>query len=142
MISFAVLAELAEAHADGQEVVLWCPQHALTPEQSSELDGFHIAKLADVDPGLFAALANCPADIGQLENLADELCQILPVVDRVVLPIGSPLFQAILATKLVGWGGLVGFAHSVRESMDQTQPDGSVRKMAVFRHVKFLWRRF
>jgi len=43
-----------------------------------------------------------------------------------------------LARRLESVGLKPVFAFSKRESVDQPQPDGSVRKVAVFRHIGFV----
>jgi hypothetical protein len=62
--------------------------------------------------------------------------------DRVILPVGSPAFMFQFALEL----GLNNdplcldryyFAHSVKESVEAAQADGSVKKTSVFKHVRF-----
>lgn len=51
---------------------------------------------------------------------------------------GAPFLMGALerALKIVGIPAV--YAFSVRESVDQPQPDGSVRKVAIFRHAGFV----
>jgi len=51
---------------------------------------------------------------------------------------GAPYLMAPLESALRAHGITPMYAFSVRESVDQTQPDGSVRKIAVFRHAGFV----
>ena len=51
---------------------------------------------------------------------------------------GAPFFMEPLAQALRDQGLQPVYAFSVRESVDQPQPDGSVRKVAVFRHGGFI----
>jgi len=51
---------------------------------------------------------------------------------------GAPYLMAPLESALRAHGITPMYAFSVRESVDQTQPDGSVRKVAVFRHAGFV----
>lgn len=51
---------------------------------------------------------------------------------------GAPYLMAPLESALRVRGITPLYAYSVRESVDQAQPDGSVRKIAVFRHVGFV----
>lgn len=51
---------------------------------------------------------------------------------------GALWLMAPLATALREQGIEPVFAFSVRETEEQTQPDGSVRKVAVFRHAGFV----
>ena len=51
---------------------------------------------------------------------------------------GAPFLLPILAEELRASGIDPLLAFSRRETVEQTQPDGSVRKVAVFRHVGFI----
>jgi len=51
---------------------------------------------------------------------------------------GAPFFMEPLAQALRYQALQPVYAFSVRESVDQPQPDGSVRKVAVFRHGGFI----
>lgn len=53
---------------------------------------------------------------------------------RQVVVGGAPFFMGSLCAALKGYGLEPVFAFSVRESVDEVQPDGSVRKTAVFKH--------
>jgi len=51
---------------------------------------------------------------------------------------GAPYLMAPLESALRAHGITPMYAFSVRESVDQVQPDGSVRKVATFRHAGFV----
>ncbi|MDY0036713.1 MAG: hypothetical protein RBS05_12460 [Zoogloea oleivorans] len=51
---------------------------------------------------------------------------------------GAPWMMAALEAALQSQGFEVLYAFSVRESVEQAQPDGSVRKVNVFRHAGFV----
>lgn len=51
---------------------------------------------------------------------------------------GAPYLMSALESALKDKGIKPLYAFSVRESADVTQPDGSVRKVAVFRHAGFV----
>ena len=51
---------------------------------------------------------------------------------------GAPFLMATLADELAKASIYALFAFSTRESVEQVQPDGSVRKTAVFRHQGFV----
>lgn len=51
---------------------------------------------------------------------------------------GAPYLMAPLEAALDEAGIAALYAFSVRESVEQTQPDGSVRKINVFRHAGFI----
>lgn len=122
--------------------ILSAMQHPLTEAQESELAGNEIVLLKDVNPGLFARLANTPGEVTVLVDLAYELIDFAygGEFDAVILPIGSPAFQAILA---IAWAPRASrpaflFAHSARNCVEETQPDGSVKKTSAFRHQFFI----
>lgn len=51
---------------------------------------------------------------------------------------GAPYLMAPLEVALRARGITPVYAFSIRESVDQVQPDGSVRKVATFRHAGFV----
>lgn len=51
---------------------------------------------------------------------------------------GAPWLMHPLHKALEGLGIKPHYAFSRRESVEETQPDGSIRKVAVFRHVGFV----
>lgn len=51
---------------------------------------------------------------------------------------GAPWMMACLESALLDQGIQPVYAFSVRESVEQSQPDGSVRKINVFRHAGFV----
>lgn len=130
--------------------LLWTPQHDPTPEQLSELEiaEFLVVRLRDEDLELFDKLANCPGNIEDLHNLAKDFYDLICHFSAAVLPIGSPAFNF----KLHGfyYRDLISearqgkrlpkllFAHSERNSLEEKQPDGSVKKTSVFRHKGFI----
>lgn len=57
--------------------------------------------------------------------------------DRVMIG-GAPFFMEELSHSCRECGLVPVFAFSKRESVEQVQPDGSVRKVAVFRHLGFI----
>lgn len=59
-------------------------------------------------------------------------------IERRAMIGGSPYLMSTLEQALRACGFRVLYAFSKRESVDQTQPDGSVRKVAVFKHCGFV----
>ena len=51
---------------------------------------------------------------------------------------GAPYLMAALEQALLTRGIMPVYAFSVRETEEQPQPDGSVRKVAIFRHAGFV----
>ena len=58
-------------------------------------------------------------------------------ITRVLLG-GAPFFMGALEKAIRECGFTPVYAFSKRESVDQPQPDGSVKKIAVFRHIGFV----
>lgn len=121
-------------------------QHQLTAIQirnleNSSIGNNDIVSLKEIDNGLFTELANCPADVNKLYELAARLTSIIndKKPEAVILPIGSPAFMFILS-KEIGMNNRTRFmfSHTERNSVDEHQPDGSIVKRVVFNHVKWL----
>jgi len=95
-------------------------------------DKAHLAGLLTMDalPTRQEIEARC-ADIATLASLHE------PVALQAMIG-GAPWMMSALEAALMDVGIEPVYAFSVRESVDQRQPDGSVRKVAVFRHVGFV----
>jgi hypothetical protein len=116
---------------------LWCSIHQPTKEQIAELD--EIVFLADVNPLLQDKLNNSPIDAKELRELAREF--ITFVIENNYFPVqvgGSIAFQYTLGRISAEIPFAVKYAHSERVSVDEPQADGSVKKISVFKHVKFI----
>ena len=113
-------------------------QHSCTPEQIEE-------GIFDLPEGmrqrLVKALTFSPQYTKQdLEKAAEVVVGLVKEVDCFKTMIGGmPSFMPILEKALVKEGAAVGYARSERVSVDQQMPDGSVRKVATFRHCGIYW---
>lgn len=75
-----------------------------------------------------------------LEAAAQEVVSIVKEIDCFRTMVGGmPSFMPVLEAALVKEGCAVGYARSERVSVDEPQPDGSVRKVATFRHCGMYW---
>jgi hypothetical protein len=116
--------------------------HKLTPEQLTSLGRVPI-HISELDRELAALIADCPAARSMLFDMARRLVNhALKDEDGIILAgSGSPAFTACLGICLGADRDAdrvrLLFAHSERISEDQLQPDGSVRKISIFKHVKF-----
>ena len=132
--------------------ILAAIQHTLGIDQLSELDGYFIK--GDVvihkiqDHPLFDKLSNTSGNMAECRQLAREFATSLVkdgewLYTAVILPIGSPMFQIILDRALrvveddICEDIIRIYAHSERISEDQVQPDGTVKKVSVFKHSHF-----
>lgn len=124
-------------------------QHAATPEQIAQ----GVVELDPEDRAECARLLTFDS-LPTEEDLwvrADQLVELVkcsPVSEpgcRVMIGAtggrrntGAPFFMESLATALRREGYCPVYAFSRRESVEQVQADGSVRKVAVFRHLGFV----
>ena len=124
-------------------MILNLTQHAATPEQISE-------GVVDLPPSQRQELQRLltfdtlptKADIGGRAEAIADLAMAIDM-ERDQGPIsamigGAPFLMFSLEWELREAGIEPLYAFSVRESVDQPQPDGSVRKVAVFRHLGFV----
>jgi hypothetical protein len=129
-------------------------QHALTADQLAELKALgydEVVHLRDLNPELFAGMANTPGNEAEVGLLAFKLMGEMVtfggrLCDACLLPLGSPAlmfsFARMLGRETVdvesSWVPDFFFAHSERVSEDQPQLDGTVKKVVVFKHIRFL----
>ena len=112
-------------------------QHAASAEQLA-------AGVVDLSLGDRALVAGwlsfdeCPAssDIGWRAECIADVAEMgdAPERPRAAMIGGAPWLMGPLASALRSKGIAPVFAFSARESVDVAQPDGSIRKTAVFRH--------
>lgn len=118
-------------------------QHLATPEQLA-------AGVVDLPPGLLAearkimTFHELPPPT-ELYERADALVDLVhryndgaPVMAHAVMIGGSPFFMAPLHIAILEAGFRPLYAFSRRESVEETLPDGSVKKISVFRHAGFV----
>lgn len=117
---------------------LWCSPHQPTAEQLSSLQNEgEVVFLKDVAPALMERLGDTPRDRQGMFDLALEVQEVAIQRDAKIVQLGgSPafLFVAGAAINSALSKGRIIFADSERVSEDQLQPDGSVRKVSIFRH--------
>ena len=116
---------------------LWCSIHQPSKDQLAEIG--KIVFLADVNPLLQDKLNNSPIDAKELRELAREF--ITFVIENNYFPVqvgGSIAFQYTLGKMAADIPFAVKYAHSERVSIDEPQADGSVKKVSIFKHVKFI----
>lgn len=124
-------------------------QHRATPDQLS-------AGVVDLPPAQREHLAElltfeeCPG----LEELKDRAREVADLALRVaeehtpnrrlwdwptVMIGGAPFFMSVLESELSSRRFIACYAFSRRESVDETLPDGTVKKTATFRHAGFVY---
>jgi hypothetical protein len=105
-------------------------QHAPSPEQRAEGVGDPPAEWLAV--ANFDDLDTVGEDVAKAVNVAVRLARQSGATRAMIG--GAPFLMPPLAAALHDAGVEPIFAFSVRESIEQPQPDGSVRKVAIFRH--------
>lgn len=113
-------------------------QHLSTTEQQAE----GVFDLRDEDRARLTAMLTFDPQYTRkdLEFAAEEIVGLLKEYDCYRAMVGGmPSFMPILERALVAAGVAVGYARSERVSVDQAMPDGTVRKVATFKHVGMYW---
>jgi hypothetical protein len=135
--------------------ILNLTQHSPTPEQIAA--GVVSGEISDAQQTEVRALLTfdtlpTPVEVRhRAERLAEIAASAFTIVDyggdsglcanelfKYAMIGGAPYLMAPLEVALRARGITPVYAFSVRESVDQVQPDGSVRKVAVFRHAGFV----
>jgi hypothetical protein len=117
---------------------LWASPHSPTSEQISEACGFVFLK--DINPALQDRLENSPDNLDSLNELATELLVFCKENNyNLYQPAGNPSFQFVLGSTAMNYLDVnIFYAYSERVSQDITQPDGSIKKVSIFKHKKFI----
>lgn len=129
--------------------------HNLTADQIEAAKALGATKFLEASdilpPDTVDKLRNCPSDKDGLLSIAYQLIDAIKATAKgddslplVHLPCGSPAlmweFCGIVggAVPLLDCVFSAVFSHSVRQSVETVQPDGSVAKNSVFRFEKFI----
>jgi hypothetical protein len=119
--------------------ILNLTQHTATPDQ---LEAGVFEPDADTKAEIVRLLTfESPPTRREMSTRADMLAEIAALFDcDFVMVGGAPFFTSTLESALIKHDLTPVYAFSRRESVDEVQPDGSVRKIAVFKHVDFVVR--
>lgn len=114
--------------------LLWCANHTPTSEQLESLNEMgNLLFLKDIAPQLAERLSNTPSKRNECAILADNISELAEKHNAIIVQLGgSPLFL-VIAAGVIGSGRMI-FADSERVSEDIPQPDGSVKKISIFKH--------
>ena len=119
-------------------LILNLTQHQATPDQIAagvvEPLGEEKARIQKL-----LTFTTCPSYeevVERAEDIAD-LAEALGATRAMIG--GAPVLMGALHHALTVRYILPGYAFSVRESVEEVQPDGSVRKTQVFKHTGFTW---
>lgn len=119
--------------------LLWCSIHQPTATQLAELAELgELTFLKDIAPEIQDKINNCPSDRDELADLITSMVDTAQAhdINALIQLGGSPLFIAMTG-QFVGVSNML-FSHSERVSTDEPQPDGSIKKVSTFNHVKFI----
>lgn len=123
--------------------ILNLTQHRATPEQVAqgvvdpdEADARHVQLLLTFDELPSTSVIEHRAE--QLAQLARELCRAYRC--GAVMIGGAPYLMSELECALKRHGVRFCYAFSKRVAEEQPQPDGTVRKVQVFRHEGFVFK--
>jgi hypothetical protein len=119
--------------------LLWCSAHTPTSEQLDSLNEMgQVLFLKDVNPSMQERINNCSSNREELLGLVKELSGLrIELNDCTIVQLGgSPLFLYIAGATINGCRSknVILFADSERVSEDIPQPDGSVKKISIFKH--------
>lgn len=123
------------------KVILNLTQHKSTSEQVAQ----GVKDLSDKDREVLSGLLTFD-ELPSKEDIRERARKIATMASWSVIPDGefdamiggAPYLMGPLEEELRKQGITPVYAFSKRESVDQPQPDGTVRKVAVFRHVGFV----
>jgi hypothetical protein len=131
---------------------VWCSVHQISEAQTQELQKMGMVELEVLPTELQSRINNCPDNVGGLNALCDDLKKHLGAKYgynnhnlHLVQLGGSPMFRSMFGAKFLYQGHneqgapwKLCDAYSQRISEDIPQTDGSVKKVAVFRHKHFI----
>ena len=122
-------------------MVLNLTQHQATPDQVSagvmDIDAEDLENLRDLLT--FDLVEGLPPSWRYVLMVADEIADLAKAYSPESAMIGgAPYLMGPLARALSYRGITPVFAFSTRESVEQVQPDGSVRKVNIFKHAGFV----
>ncbi len=124
-----------------QNSAIWCSVHQPSEEQIKEIEskGFTFYTLLIIDSELQDKLSNTPGSYNECYELAGELLRKYGKHQLVQVG-GSMLFQFALGQRfeMLNFINRPLYAHSERISEDIPQEDGSVKKVSIFKHIKFI----
>lgn len=125
---------------------LWAhPVHKAEDAQLSQLKEMGIGEIISItdinNSQLISLIKDSPSDEESLHKLAIELLEEAQKrnVDFIIQPGGSPAFIFILGKVISSSFKIkVLFSHSERNSKEEIQKDGSVKKVSIFQHKKWI----
>lgn len=123
------------SHAKNISKIANITQHMASPEQQKEgvVNGCDSLRQWVAEKLTFSATYTAE----DMNLAAKELAEWAAENYQAAMIGGMPSFMPVLQQALLTAGVDVYYARSERVSQDQRQPDGSVRKIAIFKHLGF-----
>lgn len=114
-------------------------QHSFSKEQVEECQskGFNVVDTTDKVKGLLTFTTR-PTVAEMWDRAGDLAIYAIERQATAVMCGGAPYFMPVLEQVFDGTGIRVVYSFSERVSVETTQPDGSVVKTSVFKHVGFI----
>ena len=115
--------------------------HPLSEEQKADLQkGYDVSSIATLDDNFKGLFSQVPADAGKEEvyTLAEKFVELAEKEQAQILVVQGEPTLTFAIVKMASEEGLTCLAATTkRESQEITLPDGGVKKVNVFRHVRF-----
>ena len=119
------------------ERILKMVNHELTDAQIDDLGDVELVALPE---SLQSSLRQCYANIDNLRQLAYDIKNFCMDnnIYTTLSPAGSPAFNAIFSHFCRQYGITQKFSHSIRKFVETVNPDGTVSKTNIFKHICFI----
>jgi len=123
---------------NSEKKALWASAHQIGEDQLNSLwqAGFKVSTLKSLNPSLWEELTNLKKESDRLQIASELLAFCHKRGYILVQPAGDPAFQLVLGRANAETNIYVSVIYSFtkRVSEDIHQPDGSVKKISVFKH--------
>lgn len=124
---------LVKVNPVGNKVILNLTQHVATPEQVAA----GVSEPANKEEVQRLLTFNTLPTREEVQVRAEKLAELAVGYNAAMIG-GAPYLMGSLEEALRSKGIIPCYAFSVRESTEKTMPDGTVTKVAVFRHKGFV----
>lgn len=127
---------------------MWASAHQPTSEQLAEISNFveerelepTVYYLKDLNPEMYLEMINSSDSEDDVQELAYRFTKFVDGEYKIVYqPAGSLLFHFCLGALAEYSDTIIAYSYSKRVSEDIPHPDGSVKKVSVFKHEKFMY---
>ena len=121
--------------------VLVLLNHPLSEEQKADLQkGYDVSSIATLDNEFKGLFSQVPADAGkeEINSIAKKFIELAEKEQAQILVVQGEPTLTFAVVKMASEKGLTCLAATTkRESKEITLPDGGVKKVNIFRHIRF-----